>query len=158
MDRAVGKKALLLALTLAGLGGCGAVHKSGGDGGTCAVAAPEWGYGGELMLSGTDCFSCHKTGGHATTLFSVAGTIFDGKQCATPVTGAVVHVRDSVGASVDLPTNDVGNFQSNAVLKPPLTVSIEAGGVVRTMSAPVSTGSCGSCHGADTPVGYVALH
>jgi hypothetical protein len=146
-----------LALTLLLLGACGSASNSSADGGACAVTAPPWGSGGELMLPGTDCASCHRTDGHASAIFSVAGTVFEGKQCAAPASGATIHVRDSNGATLNLHSNEVGNFVSSTALTPPLSVSVEAGGFVRTMKAPVMTGSCGSCHAADSAARYVSV-
>ena len=103
-----------------------------------------WGLGGARMLPGTDCLSCHVEGGPAAPL-SVGGTVFRTNLCPEPVEGAVVRVADRLGVTLELVSNEVGNFHATEPLALPLSVSVEADGVLRVMSSPAA-GSCGACH------------
>jgi hypothetical protein len=121
----------------------------------CSLEAPEWGHGGELMLPGTDCISCHQEGGSAAdSPFTVAGTVFMTDDCPEPVQGAVVHLVDADGVARDLSANEVGNFFTSEPLAMPLEVSVEYQGVVVDKPRPLNAGSCNMCH-QPGGVGYV---
>ena len=110
------------------------------------------GEGGE-MLPGSDCLVCHKSGGGEAPPWSVGGTIFadiDGTAGAKNVT---IRVTDSTGKTVELNSNNVGNFYGNDKLTPPLTAEVEVGGNVTSMASSVSTGACSSCHTCDGSAG-----
>jgi hypothetical protein len=121
----------------------------------CSLEAPEWGHGGELMLPGTDCISCHQEGGAAAdSPFTVAGTVFASGDCPEPVQGAVVHLVDADGVALALSVNEAGNFFSSEPLTMPLEVSVEYQGSQVHKPVPLSVGSCNMCHQPDG-VGYV---
>jgi hypothetical protein len=141
------------ALLWCSLASCGDGATSGAE--PCASDHPDWGQGGELMLPGTDCLSCHREGGSAAASpLTVAGTVFATAQCPDSVEGALVHVRDAEGTELALSTNGVGNFFTAEPLTMPLTVWITRGDAVLEKPRSASSGDCNGCHQPDGP-GYV---
>ncbi len=112
----------------------------------CGTARFEWGLGGEQMLPGTDCIDCHRAGGAARRVFSVAGTLTTASDCPTPASNIDVHVVDSLGQEIVVRSNAVGNFFSDAMLSPPFRTWIERDGIRRDMFVGTHEGSCNSCH------------
>ncbi len=123
---------------------------------TCTATSLDWGFGGDWMLPGTDCLACHRPGGKAISVFSVAGTVFATAACPDGLADATVLVTDSQGTTVELATNEVGNFFTGDTLLPPLSVAVVTAGAVTEMVYPAQSGSCGACHVLDTPLGLVA--
>jgi hypothetical protein len=123
----------------------------------CSRTTLDWGQAGDRMLPGSDCIACHRESGSASAhVFTVAGTVFTAIDCPAGLSGATVHIEDSAGHVLDLPTNDVGNFYSNAPLVPPLRAHVSSGMFTAAMNAPVSTGSCNSCHAhGDAGIGWL---
>lgn len=107
------------------------------------------------MLPGTDCIDCHRERGSATSVYTVAGTVFARPDCPIPVADATVRVVDSEGKSAAMISNGEGNFFSEEALVPPLTFTVEVAGVTNTMLYPVDSGSCGRCHAPDSDLGFV---
>jgi hypothetical protein len=132
---------------LLGLAACDAALPESEEDAACAVERPEWGHGGDLMLPGTDCLSCHQAGGHAAdSPFTVAGTVFRDATCAEPVSGALVHVVDGDGLALALETNEAGNFFTDEALVMPVEISVEHGGGVLRKPMAAGLGSCNACH------------
>ena len=121
----------------------------------------ERGAGGPLMLPGRDCNECHA--------FAIAGTVYSSAGTGTePGVEAVrISLTDANGKAFELISNEAGNFISssnpsseaealteanNDELKFPVTASVTLKGVTKTMLAPVTNGSCSSCH-ANPPAG-----
>jgi hypothetical protein len=129
---------------------------AGPDEASCVGKEPDWGRGGELMLPGTDCTACHREGGTASSsAFTVAGTVFEGPACPIGIAGAVVVVTDSEARELSLATNEAGNFHTSLPVTPPLRVRVEASGVKTEMASPLTTGACGTCHTAESSIGFV---
>jgi hypothetical protein len=118
---------------------------------------------GPMMMPGADCLECHGGGGGGGGAraengegggegdgppWTVAGTVFHALDAPTSagVLGAHVRMIDATGRAVTLRTNAAGNFYLADPLAFPLQVSIEHGGVVRTMTSPVTYGGCNGCH------------
>ncbi len=106
-------------------GGCNLCHANGGKG-----EAP-----GALMTPGRDCLACHD--GAIATRWTAAGTW-------TPP-GSSVTIRDSAGKTVQLVTNEVGNFYTAEALAFPIRASVNG----QTMSPDPSYGGCNGCHGGE---------
>ncbi|MBI4701456.1 MAG: hypothetical protein HY744_09900 [Deltaproteobacteria bacterium] len=121
----------------------------------CDAAALDWGRGGPVMLPGTDCLRCHLDSGRAKLVLAAAGTVFSGPDCPAGVEGATVRLWDDVGRSLDLVSNEVGNFYTSEPLVPPLRAAVDLQGVVAEMREPTISGSCGACHAAGSAVGFV---
>jgi len=71
---------------------------------------------------GQPCQSCHAAGGSGPE-FTLGGTLFDGLQSSTPITGATIVVTDDTGLEVKLTTADNGNFWTDRTLAYPITVA-----------------------------------
>jgi hypothetical protein len=144
---------MVWAMLCVGLASCGGGATLEAE--DCAADHPDWGQGGDLMLPGTDCLSCHREGGSAAASpLTVAGTVFASAQCPDPAEGAVVHVRDADGTELALPTNEVGNFFTAEPLHMPLTVWIARGDGVLDKPMGAVSGDCNGCHQPDG-AGYV---
>jgi len=143
-----------LPLALLACGGSGDSEQSPAEP-FCDSTKLDWGWGGEGMLPGTDCLACHKKGGKATAVFTVAGTVMATTTCPTAAEGVTVTVEDSAGSALELLTNEVGNFFSSEPLELPLTVSVEVDGATYPMMSPSPSGSCGFCHSEGSKVGFV---
>ena len=116
----------------------------------------DWGRGGEFMLPGSDCISCHRERGSAArSRYSVAGTVFARSDCPIPVADAVIRVVDGAGSSAAVISNGAGNFFSEEELVPPFAFAVEVAGVTSWMFYPVDSGSCGRCHAAESDLGFV---
>jgi hypothetical protein len=98
-----------------------------------------------LMQPGQDCMSCH---GRTAQSWSAAGTVFGAVDSNTSsgLAGAKIYLTDAQGRSFTLTSNSAGNFYTGEQLQFPLRVQAEANGVRMAMSAPVTSGSCNSCH------------
>ena len=104
-----------------------------------------------VMQPGQDCFQCH---GRNAQAWSVAGTIYPAADSAASAGfgGAKVFLTDAQGRAFTLTSNSAGNFYTAEPLKFPLHVEADANGVRMAMSAPVTSGSCNTCH-AQPPTG-----
>jgi hypothetical protein len=64
--------------------------------------------------------------------------------------GAIwVQVEDADGVAVTLPTNEAGNFFTEAPLRAPFRVKVIRGDQVRAMSELAEHGDCSGCHTQD---------
>ena len=87
--------------------------------------------------------------------FTIGGTVFESATCASGVEGATVHLEDvNSGATLELTTNEMGNFYSDEALAGPFWISVEKDGATATMEDPGS-GSCNSCHREGSTTGFV---
>jgi hypothetical protein len=135
-----------------GDGGADISDESGGD---CPTDRLAWGRGGEFMLPGTDCQSCHSEGGSAVSVFTVSGTVFVGPDCPQPVAGATVDLVDSEGTEAALLSNEEGNFFTLEPFAPPFHVSVTLGDTTTDMITSFQNGSCNSCHAEGSSLGFV---
>lgn len=104
---------------------------------------------GPLHRPGQPCTWCHRSGGEAEPAFALAGTAFVRASSPEPLVGATVHIFESSGRRVSLPTNAAGSFylSSDVKLDYPLWIRLEHGGVTRTMQSPIfRESSCAPCH------------
>jgi len=105
---------------------------------------------GEFHRAGQPCVVCHADSGPASTVFSVAGTVFAGPNNTVGVGGATVQMTDAKGSKFEKTTNCVGNF----FVKPsdwdpafPILVRVAKGAAKRSMKTPIGREpSCGNCH------------
>jgi len=148
-----------IALSLAvapALAGCD--EEEADDAYVCESDRLDWGRGGELMLPGTDCIECHRARASAPdSSFSVAGTVFVTERCPTPVEDVIIHVTDGSERSVELHSNEVGNFFSEERLEPPFLIAVEYDGEVVEMEYEVDSGSCNRCHAQGSDLGFVPI-
>ena len=105
---------------------------------------------GPQMMPGSDCMSCHSSGGAAIAshAWTLAGTVFaDPKSpTAAPVQAAEVLVTDAAGKTLTIRTNGSGNFYSAEPLTFPVHVEVQDGSQRMAMVASPPVGSCNACH------------
>jgi hypothetical protein len=159
----LGALALCLLLAACGGGGDSSGAPSGGGGGG-------GGGGGTTTLShnaGTDCISCHRSGGSAAAngIFTVAGTVYRSNGTAQTAATVQLYPTGSNTAQATLTTDALGNFyttQAVASLVPAPgqqfalganVVVRPTGGSSRAMPGTITNGSCNGCH---SPGGGVA--
>ncbi len=121
---------------------------------------------GEFHRAGQPCAVCHSPEGPASTVFSVAGTVFSGQNNTVGVdVASVVFVDDNGASSPLITTNCVGNFfvtpeEWNPSF--PIRVALVKGAATAQMNGHISReASCANCHkdppGLDSP-GHVYLN
>ncbi len=151
-----------LGLGLLSLGACGDGEGGGGTPDDPATVCNErnedcapglCGGEGPRMLPGSSCVSCHRegsgageAGSEANQWFTAAGTLFEGNLGQRPVAGAIVRITDAEGTTVEMTSNDVGNFFTKQPLVFPIRAEVERDGRTIGMMQAVSTGDCTSCH------------
>ena len=140
--------ALVSSTLIAAFVGCG--DSGGGDitpTGSCSLGRADNIGEGEDMAPGLPCIDCHSRGEGPT--FTIAGTVLgashDGDVC-TGVDGLTVVVTGADGATVEIPTNAVGNFSWRGKLAKPFTAKVVGPGGENAMTATQSDGDCNSCH------------
>ena len=106
--------------------------------------------------AGEDCMECHKSGGDAGIVFSIAGTIYH-------TNSNIVFSNTSVTLFDDIDVNNIpleifevdgkGNFYSNIPIdwQNGLFVSVSIANQVKRMNGTIFDGSCNHCHGVDIP-------
>jgi hypothetical protein len=87
-------------------------------------------------------------------IYSIAGTVYptahEPNDCYGVDDGAIfVHVEDADGVVMTLPTNEAGNFFTEAALRAPYRVKVIRGDQVRAMSELAEHGDCNVCHTQD---------
>lgn len=134
-----------------GGGGGGYDTGTGGDP-SCNSANENCGPGscggeGGTMLPGSDCLSCHRSGGaeEAPTWYA-GGTVFTDDLGSDGASGARIRITDSTGYTAELSSNSAGNFYTSHRLVPPLTAEVETNAGTLTMGETVNTGACDTCH------------
>jgi hypothetical protein len=98
------------------------------------------------MFPGVDCTQCHKPG--TFPHWTAAGTIYLDRAAAADQgePGVVVHLTDSLGKTLALTTNEVGNFYTAEPLEFPIHVEVERLGQRLPMPIPTPRGGCNGCH------------
>jgi hypothetical protein len=101
-----------------------------------------------LMQPGEPCLTCHSNLGFAGTVYPTA---HEPSQCygangTTTAARAQVVVLDSSGNSFTAEINAAGNFNSPAVVVPPLRAKVLFMGRERVMIGAVPDGNCNGCH------------
>jgi hypothetical protein len=102
---------------------------------------------------GMNCMQCHTSGGEGEGCFNVAGTVYQADLQNTVSSGKVELFTGPNGTGTLKYTIDIdnkGNFFTTASadyngLYPKVT---GPSGTSISMSSPLSTGACNSCHGA----------
>jgi len=106
--------------------------------------------GSSLMTPGQDCITCHRQDEGPT--YSVAGTVFEGYHDMNDcygVSGAIVRIVDANGVTIDLSTNETGNFYrpaSRGRIATPYTASVIYQGREVPMVGPQTDLNCATCH------------
>ncbi|MBS1121535.1 MAG: hypothetical protein H6Q90_3763 [Deltaproteobacteria bacterium] len=146
-------KQLALVLAIAWVTGC---TESEGEEGGGAVASDlcvsglRWAGGNAespSMHPGSDCIGCHAAG--EGPRFVIAGTVhgsFTEPADCYGVPGVAVTITDATGQTLNLMTNDAGNFYSPAAMTMPIRATLQFEGRERTMVTRQPVGSCATCH------------
>jgi hypothetical protein len=116
---------------------------------------------GQYHRAGQPCTICHGGEGPASTVFSLAGTVFASKDTLAGLDHAEVLFVDANGSIAPRPifTNCVGNFYvTQGEWNPafPVSVGVQAG-TLPTLQMPGQisrAGSCATCH--YDPIGFSA--
>ena len=99
---------------------------------------------------GQPCLACHREGGEAKSVFSIAGTIYREKGAALALGEVEVELTDMTGHKVVARSNCAGNFYlSPAAFIPtyPVWVVLRSGSHSIEMESPIyREGSCATCH------------
>lgn len=112
---------------------------------------------GPMHRGGQPCGLCHSSLGGRSPTLTVAGTVYQKQFTLTPVEGAVLHITDATGTSMDLTSNCAGNFYvTDSQWQPvfPLFTELKyapTGTDIKMTTKVGRDGSCAICH-AD-PVG-----
>jgi hypothetical protein len=106
---------------------------------------------------GTPCLECHNGQQAGAPRFSIGGTVFRDAAGTIPVVGATVIVIDGNGLVVKLPTQQNGNFYSQAILSPPFVTAVSQCPDNVPMLSNFVSGDCNSCHRAVGEPGYVVF-
>lgn len=107
--------------------------------------------GHESHNFGMDCMNCHKSGGEGKGCFLVAGSVSK-MNTTSPVSAGIVKLFTQPGGAGSLkytiPIDSKGNFYStdNIEYSGLYPVIVSSNGSQFSMSSPVSTGSCNTCH------------
>ena len=91
--------------------------------------------------AGMDCMDgCHNHG------FTLAGTVFNAVNGSTAVVGATVQVIDANNQTIDIVTQNNGNFYTSTAVKFPVTVLATSCPNIQPMAATVSGTSVVGCN------------
>jgi hypothetical protein len=98
---------------------------------------------------GTDCMICHANMS-GNLAFTVSGTLYDGVDSNTPVSGATVTLVDDGEQVLDVVTAENGNFYTAEPVTFPLRVWVSRcpDVVEKTVLVQDGGGGCNSCHGS----------
>lgn len=98
------------------------------------------------MHPGVACIKCHAE--NEGPSFKLAGTVFGANEPDDCVGAkdATIVVTGSDGKSIQMTTNEAGNFYSNLALTMPYRAKIISGGKTRVMLGEQVSGDCNSCH------------
>ncbi len=106
--------------------------------------------------AGENCMECHKIGGQAGLIFSIAGTVYNSNL-------NIVYPNVRINIFSDIELNDIpveivevdgkGNFYSNIPIdwQNGLFVSVSSSNQIKSMNGSIFDGSCNRCHGVDIP-------
>ena len=110
----------------------------------------------ESHRAGENCMECHKSGGDAGIVFSIAGTIYHSNS-------NIVYPNVSVNLFPDINFNGIpveifevdgkGNFYSSIPIdwQNGLYTSVSSVSQIKRMNSTIFDGSCNHCHGEDIP-------
>lgn len=98
--------------------------------------------------AGKDCLisGCHSSGGWKR--FSIGGTIYTDAEGAATRAGAQIKVVDANGITVNLTSDQIGNFYSTQSMTAPFLITVSYRGRKVRMPGAASGGGCnaGGCH------------
>lgn len=98
--------------------------------------------------AGKDCLTsgCHASGGWKR--FSVGGTIYTDAEGTAAMAGAQIEAVDAHGVTVNLTSDQIGNFYSVQSMTAPFTITVSYRGRMVKMTGTASSGGCNadSCH------------
>ncbi|HEX7667009.1 MAG TPA: hypothetical protein VF407_20910 [Polyangiaceae bacterium] len=108
---------------------------------------------GPTHRAGQPCLVCHGGSGPGSPQFAIAGTVYATESAKTPLVGGTVHLTDAQNGTLDVVTNEVGNFYvyaSDYAPIFPLHVTVAKDGAEADMTTHIAReGSCNACHTAD---------
>ncbi|MFM2368873.1 MAG: hypothetical protein RL619_1173 [Bacteroidota bacterium] len=105
--------------------------------------------------TGQNCMGCHKPGGGEAPTWRMAGTIFN-ETLTLPYANAIVKLYTGPNATGTLKytvnVDALGNFYTSSVIDFTGGLYPSVSGITGTnsMSSPITTGSCFSCHDGAT--------
>jgi hypothetical protein len=104
----------------------------------------------EFHRAGEPCGVCHQTAGPASTVFTVAGTVFSQPDSVVGIDGVEIDMTDSASSMFHTKTNCVGNFYvKDSDWSPyfPILVRITKNGITQSMVSTIGREtSCAACH------------
>lgn len=163
-SRANGRRAaglVALGLGAALLAGCYDVSYVSPD--VCSTGLKWTGLGGSpVMNPGEACIECHQREGEGPAL-TFAGTAFSRRNEDDDCFGvgdARVYVTGADGRTIEMATNEAGNFYTDLQVALPYTAILVVNGQQEAMVTPQSSGDCNSCHtaaGANGAPGRVSM-
>lgn len=103
---------------------------------------------------GENCMECHKSGGSAGEIFTVAGSVFS-EDLTTPFTGGTVvlkHAQSGTSLVNVIEVDGKGNFYTNVPVdfSGGRYVEITSDTEGREMESSIASGACSACHGVST--------
>jgi len=102
--------------------------------------------------SGRACLGCH-TGTSGAPFWALAGTLYDGANSSTTVSGATITVIDATGATFKLVSASNGNFYTaDSTIQLPVSVYASKCPDLVQMSFAPSSGNCNACHVAGSRI------
>lgn len=125
------RSTILIALALAG---CGEVASSPGT---------------TSHRPGDPCLSCHGQSGIAEPVLSIGGTVHSTSTAdkeSQGIAGVTLTVTDASGVTLDVVTDDAGNFYTAEPLEAPLQVAVSSDGGTIAMPVPAPSANCNTCH------------
>lgn len=125
------RSTILITLALAG---CGEVASSPGT---------------TSHRSGDACLSCHGQSGIAEPVLSIGGTVYSTSTAdkeSQGVAGVTLTVTDAKGVTLEVVTDDAGNFYTAELLEAPLDVAVSSDAGVIAMPVPAPSANCNTCH------------
>lgn len=120
---------------------------------------PVAGVGSGEHNPGQACIACHVGKGEGPQ-FTVAGTLYADLAGTTPLAGATIVVTDATGATLDLVSQQNGNFYTTAALAFPIQVSAtRCPDTTPMIGAVAAPGDCnaGGCHAPGSGAGPIHL-
>lgn len=104
---------------------------------------------------GNDCLACHRAGGVGEGVFTAGGTVYKAGT-VTGAAGATVSLFDNAGGAgtpvATMTSSGTGNFYTKSAISfgTGLYVKITSPVGSGSMSSPITSGACNSCHGVST--------
>ncbi len=107
--------------------------------------------------AGLACLECHNGQEAGAPVFTLGGTAYADEAGTVPLVGATIIVIDGDGNVVKLPTQQNGNFYTQAQLSPPYITAVSQCPDNIQMVQNFSDGDCNSCHSGTGAPGRVTF-